>query len=199
MVRLLDLGHLRVGGDESAQRDEDPSFGLSTLRPEHVRARSGCVLLEFTGKSGIPHAVTVGDGEDCQVLRDLRRRRRDRDRLFAYYEGRRWHEVHADDVNDYLRGTGMTAKDFRTWHGTAKAAASLAEKGPQPTRTARKKAVAAAMRDVAEELGNTPAVARSAYVDPRVVTKFEQGEVAANGGEKAVIELLTDDRPSSSR
>jgi DNA topoisomerase IB len=199
MVRLLDLGHLRVGGDESAQRDEDPSFGLSTLRPEHVRARSGCVLLEFTGKSGIPHAVTVGDGEVCQVLRDLRRRRRDRDRLFAYYEGRRWHEVHADDVNDYLRGTGMTAKDFRTWHGTAKAAASLAEKGPQPTKTARKKAVAAAMRDVAEELGNTPAVARSAYVDPRVVTKFEQGEVAANGGEKAVIELLTDDRPSSSR
>jgi DNA topoisomerase-1 len=169
MVRLLDLGHLRVGGDESAQREEDPSFGLSTLRPEHVRGKGGCVLLEFTGKSGIPHAVSVGDGEVCQVLRDLRRRRRDQDRLFAYYEGRRWHEVHADDVNDYLRDQGMTAKDFRTWHGTAKAAAALAEKGPQPTKTARKKAVAAAMRDVAEVLGNTPAVARSAYVDPRVV------------------------------
>jgi DNA topoisomerase I len=192
MVRLLDLGMLRVGGDESAARDEDPSFGLSTLRPEHVRGKGGCVLLEFVGKSGIEHAVTVGDGEVCQVLRDLRRRRRGEDRLFAYFEGHRWHEVHADDVNDYLRDAGMTAKDFRTWHGTAKAAASLAETGPQPTKTARKKAVAAAMRDVAEVLGNTPAVARSAYVDPRVVEKYEQGEVAKSGKEKAVIDLLTD-------
>jgi DNA topoisomerase-1 len=193
MVRLLDLGHLRVGGDESAQRAEDPSFGLTTLRPEHVRGKGGCVLLEFTGKSGISHAVSVGDGEVCQVLRDLRRRRRDQDRLFAYYEGKRWHEIHAEDVNAYLRDAGMTAKDFRTWHGTAAAAVSLADKGPQPTKTARKKAVAAAMRDVADKLGNTPAVARSAYVDPRVVEKFEQGEVARNGGEKAVIDLLTDD------
>jgi DNA topoisomerase-1 len=150
------------------------------------------VLLEFIGKSGISHTVTVTDGEVGQVLRDLRRRRRDEDRLFAYYQGRRWHEVHADDVNDYLRGAGMTAKDFRTWHGTVKAAASLAEKGPQPTKTARKKAVAAAMRDVSEVLGNTPAVARSAYVDPRVVYKYEQGEVARNGTEKAVIALLGD-------
>jgi DNA topoisomerase-1 len=193
MVRLLDLGMLRVGGDESAQRDEDPSFGLTTLRPEHVRGKSGCVLLEFTGKSGIAHTVTVDDGEVCQVLRDLRRRRRDEDRLFAYYEGRRWHEIHAGDVNEYLRAAGMTAKDFRTWHGTAKAAASLAEKGPQPTKTARKKAVAATMRDVSEVLGNTPAVARSAYVDPRVVEKYEEGEVARNGSEKAVIELLADE------
>jgi DNA topoisomerase IB len=193
MVRLLDLGLLRVGGDESAQRAEDPSFGLTTLRPSHVRGRNGCMVLEFTGKSGIPHAVSVGDGEVCQVLRDLRRRRRDQDRLFAYYEGHRWREVHADDVNEYLRDAGMTAKDFRTWHGTAKAAASLAEKGPQPTRTARRKAVAAAMRDVAEVLGNTPTVARSAYVDPRVVEKYEHGEVARDGGEKAVIELLADD------
>jgi DNA topoisomerase I len=193
MVRLLDLGHLRVGGDESAQRTEDPSFGLSTLRPEHVRGKGGCVLLEFTGKSGIAHAVSVDDGEVCQVLRDLRRRRRGEDRLFAYWEGKRWHEVHADDVNDYLRDADMTAKDFRTWHGTATAAAALAAAGPQPTKTARKKVVAAAMRDVAQELGNTPAVARSAYVDPRVVEKFEEGDVARNGGEKAVIDLLTGD------
>jgi DNA topoisomerase IB len=193
MVRLLDLGLLRVGGDQSAQRDEDPSYGLTTLRPSHVRGRNGCVLLEFTGKSGIPHTVTVDDGEVCQVLRDLRRRRRGEARLFAFFEGRRWREVHAGDVNDYLRDDDMTAKDFRTWHGTAKAAAALADTGPQPTKTARKKAVAAAMRDVAEVLGNTPAVARSAYVDPRVVQKFEQGEVAENGGEKAVIDLLADD------
>jgi DNA topoisomerase-1 len=86
----------------------------------------------------------------------------------------------------------MTAKDFRTWHGTVAAASALAEAGPQPTKTARKKAVAAAMRDVAEVLGNTPAVARSAYVDPRVIGKYEDGEVASSDGEKAVITLLTD-------
>ncbi len=193
MVRLLDLGLLRVGGDESAQRDEDPSFGLSTLRPEHVRAKGGDVVLEFVGKSGVAHAVTVGDGEASRVLRDLKRRRRGEDRLFAFWAGRRWHEVHADDVNDYLRDDNMTAKDFRTWHGTVQAAGSLADAGPQPTERARKKVVAAAMRDVAEKLGNTPAVARSSYVDPRVVAKFEQGEVARKGSEKAVLELLADD------
>jgi DNA topoisomerase IB len=193
MVRLLDLGMLRVGGDESARRTEDPSFGLSTLRPEHVRSRGGCVVLEFTGKSGIEHTVSVDDGEVCQVLRDLRRRRRDDDRLFAYWAGRRWHEIHADDVNAYLRDDGMTAKDFRTWHGTVRAAAELADTGPQPTKQARKKAVAAAMRDVAGLLGNTPVVARSSYVDPRVVEKFEHGEVADGRDEKAVLDLLVDD------
>jgi DNA topoisomerase IB len=193
MVRLLDLGMLRVGGDESATRAEDPSFGLSTLKPSHVRSRSGCVLLEFVGKSGIEHTVTVEDGEVCQVLRDLRRRRRHEDRLFAYWAGGHWHEVHAEDVNEYLRDDGMTAKDFRTWHGTERAAIDLAEAGPQPTKQRRKKVVAAAMRDVADLLGNTPAVARSAYVDPKVVEKYEQGEVAGGDDEKAVLDLLVDD------
>jgi DNA topoisomerase I len=191
MVRLLDLGMFRVGGDESARRDEDPSYGLTTLRPSHVHARGGQILLSFTGKSGIDQEVTVEDGEVCAVLRALRRR--GGDRLFAYWEDKRWHHVHAEDINAYLRGTDMTAKDFRTWHGTVQAAASLASTGAQPTKTARKKAVAAAMRDVAGLLGNTPAVARSAYVDPRVVEKFEDGEVARSGDEKDVIHLIADD------
>jgi DNA topoisomerase I len=87
----------------------------------------------------------------------------------------------------------MTAKDFRTWHGTARAAADLAATGPKPTETARKKAVAAAMREVADLLGNTPATARSAYVDPRVVEKYQRGEVADGDDEKAVLDLLVDD------
>jgi DNA topoisomerase-1 len=192
VARLLDMGMFRVGGDESAQHD---SYGLSTLRPDHVRTRGGCVMLEFTGKSGVEHAAEVDDGEVCQVLRDLRRRRAHEDRLFAYWEGRRWHEVHADEINEYLReisGEQMTAKDFRTWHGTVTAAAKLAEAGPQATKTKRKKAVAAAMKDVAELLGNTPAVARNAYVDPRVVDLYEEGRVAGKG-EKAVLDLLTKD------
>lgn len=205
IVRLLDMGMFRVGGEESAAREEDPSYGLSTLRPDHVRSKGGCVLLEFTGKSGVAHANTVGDGEVCAVLRDLRRRRRDADRLFAYWDPARraWREIRADAVNDYLReisGEQMTAKDFRTWHGTVKAAAELAAAGPQPTATKRKKVVAEAMREVADMLGNTPTVARNSYVDPRVIENFEAGRVAdvapdepREKAEEEVLDLLGDD------
>ena len=86
----------------------------------------------------------------------------------------------------------MTAKDFRTWHGTVKAAAELAEIGPQPTEAKRKKAVSHAMKEVAELLGNTPTVARASYVDPRVIEAFEEGEVVDKPDEKAVRKLLTE-------
>lgn len=152
------------------------------------------MVLSFVGKSGVAHAAPVGDGEICAVLRDLKRRRRGQDRLFAHWNAsaRRWQTIHASTINEYLReisGEEMTAKDFRTWHGTVRAAAALAEVGPQPTAAKRKKAVAGAMREVADLLGNTPAVARGSYVDPRVVEAFEKGEVAE--GEKEVRDLLT--------
>jgi DNA topoisomerase IB len=195
IVRLLDLGMFRVGNDQYAAREEDPSFGLSTLSPEHVRTSGACVLLNFPGKSGVEHSGTIGDGEVCTVLRDLKRRRRNEKRLFAYWDNsaRRWQEVHADEINDYLReisGEPMTAKDFRTWHGTVKAAAELAEAGPQPTKTQRKRAVSDAMKEVAGLLGNTPAVARASYVDPRVIEHYENGTVVKNGDEKEVRKLL---------
>ncbi|NMO54266.1 DNA topoisomerase IB [Actinoplanes sp. TBRC 11911] len=195
IVRLLDLGMFRVGGEQYAAREEDPSFGLSTLRPDHVRTREGRAMVDFPGKSGVRHAVTVDDGEVCQVLRDLRRRRRGEDRLFAHWDAsaRVWQEVRAESINEYLReisGEQMTAKDFRTWHGTVTAAVELAEIGPQPTKAKRKKAVARAMKEVAETLGNTPAVARAAYVDPRVLDEYERGHVVANGDESEVRELL---------
>ncbi|WP_250037495.1 DNA topoisomerase IB [Paractinoplanes maris] len=197
VVRLLDMGMFRIGSDQYAVREDDPSFGLSTLRPEHVRTKGACVLLEFTGKSGVQHSGTVGDGEVCQVLKDLKRRRRGEPRLFAYYDRstRRWHEIRADMINEYLReisGEQMTAKDFRTWHGTVKAAEALAEAGPQPTEAKRKKAVSHAMKEVAELLGNTPTVARASYVDPRVIQAYEEGELVEEPDEKAVRELLTD-------
>jgi DNA topoisomerase-1 len=196
VVRLLDMGMFRIGGDESATREEDPSFGLSTLRPEHVRTRGGCVLLEFTGKSGVEHTRSVGDGEVCAVLRDLKRRRRGEERLFAYWDRSRrtWREIRAGAINDYLReisGEQMTAKDFRTWHGTVKAAAELAATGPQPTAAKRRKAVAEALHEVADMLGNTPAVARSAYVDPRVIEHYRHGRTA--GSEEELLDLLGDD------
>jgi DNA topoisomerase IB len=199
VVRLLDMGMFRVGSDQYARRDEDPSYGLSTLLPEHVRVRGDCVMLEFTGKSGVEHVHPVEDGEVCQVLKDLKRRRRGEQRLFAYWEPgtRRWREIRADDVNAYLReisGEDMTAKDFRTWHGTVKAAEELAAAGPQETKTGRRKAVSRAMKEVAGLLGNTPAVARSSYVDPRVVEEYERGRTVdpAEPAEKAVLNLLTD-------
>ncbi|MFI5493946.1 DNA topoisomerase IB [Actinoplanes sp. NPDC051859] len=197
ITRLLDMGMFRVGSDQYARRDDDPSYGLSTLRPDHVRTRGGCVVLEFTGKSGVEHTTGVDDGEVCQVLRDLKRRRKDADRLFAYWDpsARTWREIRADDVNDYLRevsGEEMTAKVFRTWHGTVKAAGVLAEAGPQETKTARKRAVSHAMKEVAGLLGNTPAVARSSYVDPRVVEAYEQGRTVDEPTEAAVLDLLTD-------
>jgi DNA topoisomerase-1 len=205
IVSLLDMGMFRVGGEESAGREEDPTYGLSTLRPDHLRASGGCVLLEFRGKSGIEHAATVGDGEVCAVLRDLKRRRRGEERLFAHWDpaARRWREIRADTINDYLReisGEQMTAKDFRTWHGTVKAAEALAEAGPQPTAAKRKKVVSHAMKEVAGLLGNTPAVARKSYVDPRVVEAYAEGEVIDAGpadpkekSEEEVRDLLKDE------
>jgi DNA topoisomerase-1 len=153
-----------------------------------VHCRGGCVVLELTGKSGVKHAADVDDGEICAVLRDLRRRRRGEDRLFAYWDpaGRRWRDVRAAEINQYLRevsGEYMTAKDFRTWHGTVKAAEALAEAGPQPAKTGRRRAVASAMNGVAEMLGNTPAVARVSYVDPRVVEAYVDGATAGTEGE----------------
>ncbi|WP_041840939.1 DNA topoisomerase IB [Actinoplanes friuliensis] len=196
VVRLLDMGMFRVGSDQYARRDEDPSYGLSTLLPEHVRVRGGCVVLEFTGKAGVEHANPVEDGEVCQVLRDLKRRRRGEQRLFAYWDGsgRRWREIRADDINDYLReatGEEMTAKDFRTWHGTLRAAEELAAAGPQETKTGRKKVVTHAVKEVAGLLGNTPAVARASYIDPRLIEKYEDGEVTG-ASEEEVLDLLTE-------
>ncbi len=108
----------------------------------------------------------------------MRRRRGGDDRLLAWKDGRRWRPVDSDLVNEYVgRTTGMdaTAKDFRTWHATVIAASALAAAGEATTKTARKRVVVAAMKEVAEYLGNTPALARSAYVDPRVVDAYEEG------------------------
>lgn len=204
VARLLDMGMFRVGSDQYAAGD-DPTFGVATLRPEHIRARGGCVVLKFPAKGGIDQVRWIEDSELCRVLNNLRRRRRGADRLFGYWDGRAWRDVRSDEVNDYLRdasGGEMTAKDFRTWHATVLAAIELAAielatVGTQRSATSRKKAVAAVMREVAELLGNTPAVARASYVDPRVVDLYHDGSVApvAPGmpraqAEQAVLELL---------
>ncbi|CCH17438.1 DNA topoisomerase IB [Micromonospora lupini] len=199
VARLLDMGMFRVGSDQYAAGD-DPTFGVSTLRPEHARRRGDCVVFEFPAKGGIEQVRRIEDPQLCEVLVNLRRRRRRADRLFGYWDGREWRDVRSDEVNGYLReasGGEMTAKDFRTWHATVLAAAELAAADPARSVTARRRAVAAVMRAVAELLGNTPTVARTSYVDPRVVDLYHDNTVApVDPGapreevERVVLELL---------
>ncbi|GAB3141221.1 DNA topoisomerase IB [Micromonospora sonneratiae] len=200
VAKLLDMGTFRVGSDQYAAGD-DATFGVATLRPEHVRSSRGRVVFEYPAKGGIEQNCRVDDPDLCLVLRDLRLRRRGADRLFGYWDGRSWRDVRSDEVNDYLReasGGEMTAKDFRTWHATVLAGAQLADAGPQSSATRRKRVVAGVMREVAELLGNTPTVARTSYVDPRVVDLYHDGVVARTSSdapreeaELAVLDLLT--------
>jgi DNA topoisomerase-1 len=175
-VRLLDLGYFRIGNEEYAE--ENNSFGLTTLERRHVRREGKALVFDYVGKSGIEHRIEIDDPGAVEALEVMRRRRGGDDRLLAWKDGRRWRPVDSALVNEYVgRTTGIeaTAKDFRTWHATVIAAAALAEAGEAATKTARKRAVVATMKEVAEFLGNTPALARSAYVDPRVVDAFEEG------------------------
>jgi DNA topoisomerase IB len=175
-VRLLDLGYFRIGNDVYAE--ENQSFGLTTLERRHVRRAGKGLVFRFTGKSGIEHTVTIDDPGAVEALEVMRRRRGGGDSLLVWKDGRRWRSVSSTQVNEYVgRTTGLeaTAKDFRTWHATVIAAAALAEAGVAETKTARKRAVSGAMKEVAEFLGNTPTLARSSYVDPRVVDAYEEG------------------------
>ncbi len=178
VVRLLDVGFFRIGGEEYAQEHE--TFGVASLRKEHVRIHDGLMVFEYPAKGSIERTLEIRDAQACDVVTALRRRRAGGSNLFAYKQGGRWVEVHAHDVNDYIKETAgeqFSAKDFRTWSGTVLAADALAEHDPVPeSRTGRRRAVVDAIATVAEHLGNTPAVSRSAYIDPRVVASFEDGD-----------------------
>ncbi|MGA8209339.1 MAG: DNA topoisomerase IB [Nocardioidaceae bacterium] len=207
-VRLLDLGYFRIGSD--AYVDEGGGFGLTTLERRHVRRRKDRLVFCFVGKSGVEHCIEIDDPLSIAAVEAMRRRRSTDLRLLAFQEQRRWSALDAARVNEYLRestGGDMTAKDFRTWHATVLAAAALAASTePGDTKASRKRAVRQAMVEVSSYLGNTPTIARSSYVDPRVIDQYEGGTtikaaVAADyaspderqaGLERAVLELLAD-------
>ncbi len=176
-IRLIDLGFFRPGGTEYAE--ENGSFGLTTIRRGHVRCHGGQLLFEYPGKSGKQQECTVADSEVERVIKALRRRRKPDESLFAYLAGRQWHDLTAADINEYLQdvsGETFTAKDFRTWHATVLAAVALAvSETAAATQPARKRAIVRAVREVAGYLGNTPAVARGSYIDPRVIDLYERG------------------------
>ncbi|MFD4573607.1 DNA topoisomerase IB [Streptomyces sp. NPDC058417] len=209
-VRLLDLGFFRVGGARYTELNN--SYGLTTLLRAHSRRASGAFVFTYTGKSGKEIIRTVSDPVACRSLTALTRRRGGGDRLLAYWEGRAWHDVSGEDVNAYLRaeaGLDISAKDFRTWHATVLAAVGLAVSRPAARgERARRRAVTRAVREVADHLGNTPAVCRASYINPRIIELYEEGVTISDaltdlGGdvadglpatrgaaERAVLELL---------
>jgi DNA topoisomerase I len=214
-VRLLDLGMFRVGSEAYAA--EEGGLGLATVGKEHVSVRGDTVVFDYPGKAGVRRVQTISDPATHHIVAALRRRRGGSPELLAYRRGRNWCSVRSDDINDYIKaamGEDFSAKDFRTWNATVMAAVSLATAGRQAaTKTARKRAVDHAVRAVAELLGNTPAVARRAYIDPRVLDRYLSGwtigaaldripdldpaddRVRARV-EQAVLDLLADNRDS---
>ena len=204
-VRMLDLGVFRAGGEEYApgDDDEDGTFGLATLRREHVTLKRGAVLFSYPAKGGVPRAVALKDPLLHKMVNSLLRRRGGGEDLLVYRNGRRdWHDVRAEDLNaavKELAGEEYTCKDLRTWNATVLAAVTLAagtaESGmPQSERT-RKRVVNQAVKQVSEHLGNTPAVARSSYIDPRVLEQFGEGRTVLPALRKLAGPMpdLTDD------
>jgi DNA topoisomerase IB len=181
-IRLLDLAAFRIGSEQYAE--ENGTYGLATLRREHVRVRGERTFFSYTAKGGIEREVEVTDRPTATVVRQLLERPEGTgEELLAYrMEDGSWRDVTSTEINAYLKeisGAEITAKDFRTWNATVLMAAKLAEAPPPSSRTARKKIVNAAYKQVSEQLGNTPAVCKASYVDPRVVDRFEHGETVA--------------------
>jgi DNA topoisomerase I len=222
-IRLLDVGLFRIGSEQYA--DEEGGVGLATVPKAAVTVHEDEVVFDYVGKAGKRQLQAVQDPPVRAVVRVLKRRRGGGDQLLAYREGRRWHDVRSEQISEQLKsliGADYSAKDFRTWNATVLAAVSLASDGRDAqTKGARKRAMDGAVRGVAEVLGNTPAVTRRAYIDPRVFDRYQSGwtiggEVdriagSATGGrlhgpddrqrarlEAAVIDLLHDDRGSRS-
>jgi DNA topoisomerase-1 len=212
-VRLLDVGLFRIGGEEYAE--QGGGLGLATLRKDHVTLRDDAIVFDYPAKSGVRRVHEVRDADAVAVIRALKRRRGGGPQLLAFRDGRRWAAVHSEDINEYIKrnlGDGFSAKDFRTWNATVMAAVAVAvaaEHDQGGTKTARKRVVDGAVRQVAELLGNTPAVARRAYIDPHVFDRYRAGSTITlpragaaaftDGGagprrriERAVLELLAE-------
>lgn len=186
VVRLLEETSIRIGNNE--YRRENSSFGLTTLRDKHVEATSGTLRFRFKGKSGKDVEVELQDRRLARIIKQCQEI--PGQILFQYLDenGER-HAIESADVNAYLReisGGDFTAKDFRTWNGTVLAARFLRACPPSGSATAGKRQVSAAIKGVAAELGNTPAVCRKAYVHPVVVNAYLEGSLAPEAGVEPV-------------
>src|SRR6478752_2262554 len=175
-VRLLDLGFFRIGSEVYAEENE--SYGLATVRREHVTIKRTEVVFDFPAKSGQRRVQSIRDAAARRALEAMHRRRSGPEDLLAYRRGGKWHDVRSDEINEYIHeqiGDEFTAKNFRTWHGTVLAAVALADEAPPRSEAAAKRAIARAVDQVSETLGNTPAVCRASYIDPRVLDRYRDG------------------------
>jgi DNA topoisomerase I len=208
-TRLLDRGFFRVGGEDYAVTNN--SYGLATMLKRHVRLSGDVLVFDYPAKHGKRRVQAVIDPMVADVIARLKARSGGGPELLAYKEGRRWVDVRSEDINEYLKATtgeDISAKDFRTWGATVLAAMALAVSGEAPaTKTGRKRAISRAVKEVAHYLGNTPAVARASYIDPRVFDRYRDGKTIAhalprageNGDtpaiqgpiEEAVLDLVT--------
>ena len=211
-VRLLDRGFFRMGSEGYAEANE--TYGIATIKKSHVRCREGLITFDYPAKGGLQRIQTIGDGAVCEIVSDLKRRSGGGDELLAYKDGRRWVDLKSADINDYIKSAtagNYSAKDFRTWNATVFAAVALAVSREARAETAQKRAMSRAVKEVASYLGNTPAVCRASYIDPRAFDRYqsgwtvkltleafddkEVGELAVQGKiEEAVIDLLDEKR-----
>jgi DNA topoisomerase I len=178
-VRLLDRGFFRVGSEDYAVRNE--TYGLATMKKGHVRLRGDVLVFDYPAKHGKRRVQAVIDAAVAEVLGRLKRRRGGGDELLAYKRAGRWVDLRSEDINGWLKeatGQDISAKDFRTWGATVLAAVALAVSGEAAaTKTGRQRAIVRATKEVAHYLGNTPAIARGSYIDPRVFDRYREGQV----------------------
>ncbi|MGZ8580523.1 MAG: DNA topoisomerase IB [Actinomycetota bacterium] len=208
-VRLLDRATFRIGSEEYA--DRHGSFGLATIRKSHVHVEGSTLTFDYVAKAGVRQVHRIDDPLLAPVVEQLKRRRSGGLELLAYRKEQRWRDVRSTDINAYLKdllGEEHSAKDFRTWHATVLAAIDIARvSGADGHSAAAKRSVADTVRRVADHLGNTPAVCRTSYIDPRVFDRFREGrtvgpalrqipaddEQAREAVERAVLDLLGND------
>jgi DNA topoisomerase-1 len=181
VVRLLEATCIRVGNEEYARKNR--SFGLTTLRSQHVKVHGSTLRFEFRGKGGKQHEVGVADRRLARIVAECREL--PGYELFQYVDddGAR-QTIDSSDVNDYVRrvsGQDFTAKDFRTWSGTVSAARELSTRAAEGER-ATKRTFAEAIATVAGQLGNTPTICRRCYVHPAVIDAFTRGQLAEQLG-----------------
>jgi DNA topoisomerase IB len=193
-VRLLDRGFFRIGTEEYTVTNE--SYGLATMRKEHVTVEAdGTMVFDYPAKSGKRRLQAVVDPLATEIVSQLKRRRGGGPELLAYKDGRRWVDLRSPDINAYLKestGGDFSAKDFRTWSATVLAAVALAVSGPaQGSKTSRSRAITRAVKETAHYLGNTPAVCRASYIDPRIFDAFRAGLVI----DRAVLDRALDAEP----
>ena len=178
-VRLLDRGFFRIGSEDYAE--ENDTYGIATMQKRHVTVTGNEITFDYEAKGGQRRVQAITDPVVADVVRTLKKRRGGGDELLAYQVDRRWTDVKSADINEYVKeaaGGDFSAKDFRTWSGTVLAAVALAVSAAaaaQGTKTSRKRAKTRAIKEVAHYLGNTPTVARTSYIDPRIFDRFDGG------------------------